>query len=51
MKKEDAENQEDFNLQLFITLLSNEVGKLKELPNHPNIIELIEYSWDAVQVS
>lgn len=51
MKKEDAENQEDFNLQLFITLLSNEVGKLKDLPNHPNIIQLIEYSWDGVQVS
>lgn len=38
MKKEDAENHEEFNLQLFISLLSNEVGKLKDLPSHPNIV-------------
>lgn len=51
MKKEDAENQEEFNLQLFITLMSNEVGKLKDLPKHPNIIQLIEYNWDGVQTT
>lgn len=38
MNKEDAENQEDFDLSLFLTLMDNEVDKLKDLPKHPNVI-------------
>ena len=28
--------------------MNNEVGKLKDLPPHPNVINLIEYNWDGV---
>ena len=48
MNKEDAENQEEFDLSLFLTLMNNEVGKLKDLPLHPNIINLIEYNWEGI---
>lgn len=48
MNKEDAENQEEFDLSLFLTLMNNEVGKLKDLPPHENIINLVEYNWDGV---
>jgi len=51
MKKEDAENKEGFNIDLFVTLMSNEVGKLRDLPKHPNIIELVEFNWDGIQTS
>ena len=51
MKKEDAENQQDFDFNLFITLMNNEVTRLKELPPHPNIIQLSDYKWDAIQTS
>lgn len=50
MNKEDAENQDTFDLSLFMTLMNNEVGKLKNLPVHPNVIQLIEYNWEGVQV-
>ena len=49
MNKEDAENQDEFDLSLFLTLMNNEVGKLKDLPAHPNIINLIEYNWEGIQ--
>ena len=48
MNKEDAENQEEFDLSLFLTLMNNEVGKLKDLPPHPNVINLIEYNWNGI---
>lgn len=50
MNKEDAEDQEDFDLSLFLTLMNNEVGRLKDLPPHENIIQLIDYNWEGVQV-
>jgi len=31
--------------------MSNEVGKLKDLPTHPNIIQLVEYDWEGVQTT
>lgn len=48
MYKEDAEEQEDFNLSLFLTLMNNEVERLEKLPKHDNIIQLIEYDWKGV---
>jgi len=51
MRKDDALNQKDFNLELFNTLMNNEVRKLKDLPTHPNIIQLVEYDWDGVQIT
>ena len=50
MNKEDAEDQEDFDLSLFLTLMNNEVGRLKDLPPHENVIQLIDYNWEGVQV-
>lgn len=45
---EDAEDQEDFDLSLFLTLMNNEVERLEKLPIHNNIISLIEYDWKGV---
>lgn len=45
---EDAEDQEDFDLSLFLTLMNNEVERLERLPRHPNIISLVEYDWKGV---
>lgn len=47
MYVEDAEDQEDFDLRLFLVLMSNEVEKLQKLPAHDNIIQLIDYSWES----
>jgi len=47
MYTEDAEDQEDFDLRLFLVLMGNEVQKLKKLPTHPNIIQLIDYDWES----
>jgi serine/threonine protein kinase len=47
MYKEDAEEQDDFDLKLFLVLMGNEVQKLKTLPSHPNIIQLVDYDWEA----
>jgi serine/threonine protein kinase len=38
MDKKDAENQDTFDISHFLTLMNNEVGKLKNLPVHPHII-------------
>jgi len=45
---EDAEDQEDFDLSLFLTLMNNEVERLEKLPVHLNIITLVEYNWKGV---
>ena len=45
---EDAEDQPDFDLSLFLTLMNNEVERLEKLPQHNNIISLIEYNWKGV---
>ena len=47
MYKEDAQDQEDFDLKLFLVLMGNEVQKLKALPSHDNIIQLIDYDWES----
>ena len=47
MYTEDAKDQDDFDLRLFLVLMGNEVQKLKKLPKHQNIIELIDYDWEA----
>lgn len=47
MYTEDAEGQEDFDLRLFLVLMGNEVQKLKKLPQHSNIIQLIDYDWES----
>ena len=44
---EDAQDQEDFDLRLFLILMSNEVQRLQKLPKHSNIIQLIDYNWEA----
>jgi len=48
MYVEDAEDQEDFDLSLFLTLMNNEVERLEKLPKHNNIINLVEYNWKGV---
>jgi serine/threonine protein kinase len=45
---EDAEDQEDFDLSLFLTLMNNEVERLEKLPKHDSIISLVEYNWKGV---
>ena len=45
---EDAEDQEDFDLSLFLTLMNNEVERLEKLPFCENIVSLIEYNWKGV---
>ncbi len=45
---EDAEDQEDFDLSLFLTLMNNEVERLEKLPAHGSIISLVEYDWKGV---
>lgn len=45
---EDAEEQEDFDLSLFLTLMTNEVERLEAIPKHPNIINMVEYNWKGV---
>lgn len=45
---EDAEDQEDFDLSLFLTLMNNEVERLEKLPKCDNIVSLIEYDWKGV---
>ena len=45
---EDAEDQEDFDLSLFLTLMNNEVERLEKLPKHENIISLVEYNWKGI---
>lgn len=47
MYTEDAEDQEEFDLRLFLILMGNEVQKLKKLPEHSNIIQLIDYDWES----
>jgi len=47
MYTEDAEDQEDFDLRLFLVLMGNEVQKLKKLPQHKNIIQLVDYNWEG----
>ena len=47
MYTEDAEDQEDFDLRLFLVLMGNEVQKLKKLPPHKNLIQLIDYNWEG----
>ncbi len=44
MYKEDAKDQEEFDVDLFVMLMSNEVDLLKKVPSHPNIIKLIEFN-------
>lgn len=51
MYVEDAENQEDFDISLFLTLMNNEVERLEKLPKHDNIIQLIEYNWKGIMKS
>ena len=41
MLVEDAEDQKDFDLSLFLTLMNNEVERLEKLPVHQNIITLV----------
>jgi serine/threonine protein kinase len=48
MYVEDAEDQEDFDLSLFLTLMNNEVERLEKLPAHENIISLVEYNWKGI---
>lgn len=48
---EDAEDQEDFDLSLFLTLMNNEVERLEKLPKHPSIVNLVEYDWKGVMKS
>lgn len=48
---EDAENQEDFDLSLFLTLMNNEVERLEKLPKCDNIIQLVEYNWKGVMTN
>jgi serine/threonine protein kinase len=45
---EDAEDQEDFDLSLFLTLMNNEVERLEKLPKCDNIVQLIEYDWKGI---
>lgn len=45
---EDAEDQEDFDLSLFLTLMNNEVERLEKLPQWENIVQLIEYNWKGI---
>jgi serine/threonine protein kinase len=47
MYTEDAEDQEEFDLRLFLVLMGNEVQKLKKLPSHSNIIQLVDYNWEG----
>lgn len=47
MYVEDAEEQEDFDIRLFLVLMNNEVERLAKLPKHDNIIQLIDYNWEA----
>lgn len=47
MYVEDAEEQEDFDIRLFLVLMNNEVEKLSKLPSHKNVIQLIDYNWEA----
>ena len=47
MYVEDAEDQDDFDLRLFLILMNNEVEKLQKLPSHQNIIQLIDYNWEG----
>jgi serine/threonine protein kinase len=47
MYTEDAEDQEEFDLRLFLVLMGNEVQKLKNLPSHSNIIQLVDYNWEG----
>ncbi len=51
MYTEDAEDQEDFDLRLFLVLMGNEVQKLQKLPMHKNIIQLVDYNWEAKLLS
>lgn len=51
MYVEDAEEQEDFDIRLFLILMSNEVEKLAKLPVHKNIIQLIDYNWESKLVT
>ena len=44
---DDAKDQEDFDLRLFLILMSNEVQRLEKLPKHSNVIQLIDYNWEA----
>lgn len=48
MYVEDAEDQEDFDLSLFLTLMNNEVERLEKLPRHDSIISLVEYNWKGI---
>ena len=38
MFTEDAKEQEEFDEELFLMLMQNEVDLLREMPSHPNII-------------
>jgi serine/threonine protein kinase len=47
MYRDVAESSEEFDVDLFITLLNNEVIHLKDIPMHENIIGLVEYNWNG----
>lgn len=51
MYTEDADDQEDFDLRLFLVLMGNEVQKLQKLPKHKNIIQLVDYNWEGKLLS
>lgn len=46
MYVEDAEEQEDFDVRLFLVLMNNEVERLAKLPVHENIIQLIDHNLE-----
>lgn len=45
MNKEDAEGHAGYDINLFVTLMNNEVEAMNNLPHHDNIIKLIEFNW------
>jgi serine/threonine protein kinase len=47
MYRDVAESSDEFDVDLFITLLNNEVIHLKDIPMHDNIIGMVEYSWSG----
>ena len=47
MYKDDAVGKADYDINLFITLMNNEVQAMKDLPKHDNIINLVEYNWEG----